>query len=84
MKKRVLLCLLALMCAVVMLAFNISADETSGTCGENLTWTFSDGTLTISGTGEMKNYSTSMHPMYTVPWVDYIENIEKVVVEEEE
>ncbi len=26
---------------------------TSGTCGENLTWTLEDGILTISGTGEM-------------------------------
>ena len=29
----------------------------SGTCGENLTWTLDEeGTLTISGTGNMKNY----------------------------
>lgn len=30
---------------------------TSGTCGENLTWTLdSEGTLTISGTGKMEDY----------------------------
>lgn len=30
---------------------------TSGTCGENVTWTLDDeGTLTISGTGEMTDY----------------------------
>ena len=29
----------------------------SGTCGEDLTWTLDDeGTLTISGTGEMTDY----------------------------
>ena len=36
-----------------------AADElpTSGTCGENQTWTLDDeGTLTINGTGCMKNY----------------------------
>ena len=33
---------------------------TSGTCGEHLTWSLSeDGTLTISGTGEMENYDNS-------------------------
>ncbi|MBQ6723503.1 MAG: leucine-rich repeat domain-containing protein [Paludibacteraceae bacterium] len=28
----------------------------SGTCGENLTWDLTDGVLTISGTGAMKDY----------------------------
>ena len=29
----------------------------SGTCGDNLTWTLTaDGTLTISGSGEMNSY----------------------------
>jgi len=34
----------------------------SGTCGENLTWKVENGTLTISGTGEMESYS------YHTPW----------------
>ena len=29
---------------------------TSGTCGENVTWKLEDKTLTISGTGDMKDY----------------------------
>ena len=29
----------------------------SGTCGENLTWDLTDGVLTISGTGAMKDYT---------------------------
>lgn len=50
--------------------------ETSGICGENLTWTFVDGTLTISGDGEMVNYSPiSNQP----PWIDLNESITKVV-----
>ncbi len=33
--------------------------QTSGTCGDNLTWTLTDdGVLTISGTGAMSNYYT--------------------------
>ena len=30
---------------------------TSGACGDNLRWNFDNGTLTISGTGNMTNYS---------------------------
>ena len=38
---------------------------TSGTCGENLTWTLDDaGTLTISGTGEMTDWSEGDAPWY--------------------
>lgn len=37
----------------------------SGTCGNNLTWSMnSEGTLTISGTGEMSNYSQNGYQ----PW----------------
>lgn len=50
----------------------------TGTCGENLTWTLGkDGTLTISGTGEMTDFTSS-----TQPWAEYIDNIQHVVVEE--
>ena len=37
---------------------------TSGTCGDNLTWSFdeSTGTLEISGTGDMANYSWDNRP----------------------
>lgn len=38
-------------------------EEMSGLCGTNLTWTLStEGVLTISGTGEMFDYSTSKLP----------------------
>ena len=33
--------------------------ETSGKCGENVTWTLKDGVLTISGKGDMKNYDNA-------------------------
>ena len=39
----------------------------SGTCGENLTWTLDEqGTLTISGTGMMDDYTTTPYYWYTV------------------
>lgn len=50
-----------------------------GTCGENLTWKLTDdGTLTISGTGDMDEISTPEQQ----PWYDYRESVLKVVVEE--
>ena len=48
----------------------------SGSCGDNLTWTYSPGTLTISGTGAMADYSS-----YTdVPWYDYHSSIKSVII----
>ena len=49
----------------------------SGTCGENLTWTLTeDGTLTISGTGDMTNY---LRP--EIPWYSYRSQIVSVFIE---
>ena len=45
-----------------------SAETTSGTCGENLTWTLDDeGTLTISGNGKMTDYvlNAKKQPWYS-------------------
>lgn len=40
----------------------VSAQDKSSTCGENLTWTlFTSGTLKISGTGDMYNYSSKYY-----------------------
>ena len=45
----------------------------SGTCGENLTWKLNDeGTLTISGTGEMTDS----------PWRDSYDEIKKVIIKD--
>ena len=55
-------------------AESATALPTSGTCGENLEWKLDNGTLTISGTGEMYSYGWD----YTAPW--YASNIKKVVI----
>ena len=47
----------------------------SGTCGENLTWDLTNGVLTISGTGEMTNWSSSND----VPW-HYSSSITNVII----
>lgn len=51
----------------------------SGTCGENLTWELDDeGTLTISGSGEMNEYG--LFGDYS-PWFESRESIKTVVIE---
>lgn len=54
-----------------------SGNNLTGTCGSNVTWSLEDGTLTISGSGKMKDYSSSS----TAPWFSERLNIRSVVVE---
>lgn len=56
-------------------------NPTSGICGENLIWSFdkATGTLTVSGEGEMYDYSTSADEL---PWYAHRQNITALVVEE--
>ena len=69
-----------LLCAFFVQALPIaSAAEVtdSGSCGENLTWTLdTDGLLTISGTGEMEDYSSYGN----VPWNGLVDKINCVVI----
>ena len=51
----------------------------SGTCGTNVSWYLDDaGTLTISGTGSMKDYSESS----AAPWFAERLNIKQVVIKD--
>ena len=80
MKKQLLLILMTLL---PMLAW---ADE-SGTCGGNLTWTYYESThsLTISGIGNMNNYSGYYNVYYDwvdgSPWFSLKEKIENIIME---
>jgi hypothetical protein len=48
----------------------------TGTCGENINWTLNEsGKLTISGTGEMYDYTTDSE----VPWFEFQRSITSVV-----
>lgn len=72
MKKRLLAMLLCVAIVASMLTVGAAAEEgdTSGTCGDNLTWSLdSDGTLTISGSGDMWDYSHYGTPRNPAPWV---------------
>lgn len=48
----------------------------SGSCGENATWTFRNNVLTISGTGAMYDYDSC----FDTPWSHYREEIYEVVI----
>ena len=76
-KVLVLLALLAAVCG--LLAFSAAAESAaaSGICGENLTWTLdAAGTLTVSGTGAMKDFGYK-----GAPWYQSRDSIQAVVVE---
>lgn len=50
----------------------------TGTCGDSLTWSLSeDGTLTISGTGDMWDYAWN-----NAPWINYCTSITALVIED--
>jgi len=54
-----------------------SGEVASGQCGDNLTWTLENGTLTISGTGDMWDYTRN-----GAPWYDYRNDIGKLLLNE--
>lgn len=75
MKKRLLSILLVLLTALTLLPLGALADS-NNKCGEDLTWEFADGILTISGTGDMYDYS-SADP---APWSEYNDIIASITI----
>ena len=63
---------------LITLLVSLSANaEESGTCGKNLKWKLTaEGVLTITGTGEMTDYSNSDRS----PW--YGQNIKRIIIED--
>lgn len=55
----------------------VPQSDSTGTCGESLTWTLAGATLTISGSGAMTDYGESN----TAPWYSGREQITAVVVD---
>lgn len=76
MKKLVAMLLMLVLC--MGLAVTASADQT-GTTGA-CTWSFDEatGTLTISGSGAMADYSSSNNP----PWASFKDSIQTIVINE--
>ena len=63
---------------VAICATTLAWADDSGSCGENVTYSFveSTGILTISGTGYMEDFTSSSK----VPWNAYRSSIKKVVI----
>ena len=87
MKKKILCLLLALLVinlSIPHVAWATAEEQpTSGNCGaegdgSNVIWNLdSDGTLTISGSGKMKDYNSTDK----APWYGHIKNIKSVIIE---
>ncbi len=78
MRKKILSLVLAIAMMCAFVPCMVSA-ETSGTCGEDLTWVLDeDGTLTISGTGDMKEYRVPVK----FPWCNSKDDITSVVIDD--
>lgn len=52
-------------------------ETASGVCGDNLVWDLTDGTLTISGTGAMEDWTAGRKPS----WYIYTKHIERINIE---
>ncbi len=80
MRSKILSALIVLILAFVVLPAGPSqaSAASSGTCGDNLTWTLdSTGTLTISGTGPMYDWASYGED---IPWKENKATIKKVVI----
>lgn len=70
------LLLMLIVCAAVLPVNIRAAAATSGTCGDNLSWKLTDNVLTISGSGDMKNFSSSSG----APWYDSRTKIKEIEI----
>ena len=83
--KRSLVYLTVLSLILTILPFGVLATEKAetepvvvrepGMCGENLRWNYADGTLIISGSGEMDGFEEGL-----APWQTYKESIRTIVL----
>ena len=75
-----------LLCALLVVTLSsivVNAETIGGSCGENLEWTYSDETLTISGSGAMEDYGgTSYGNPTNLPWSAYVSTAKKIVIGE--
>ena len=75
MYKRFLSIVLACVLLVSVCSLRVLAENSA--CGDNVTWTLENGTLTISGSGDMYNFQASAKP-----WINARRAISSIVVTE--
>ena len=75
---KILSVILAVLMIFSIMPITASAETYSGTCGDNLIWTFdkSTGTLIISGIGVMEDYAYPLN----VPWFSYRSLIKRAII----
>lgn len=71
---RIIALLLVVACIASVSVITVSAE--SGTCGDKLNWSYSFGTLLITGEGDMYNYNE----FETAPWYSFRSEIKKLVI----
>ena len=81
MKHRIFALLLAV--TILLCALPVSAEETTapttperapGYCGDAIVWSYSDGTLNLTGTGAMDDFPDG------APWGEYSDEIKTVII----
>lgn len=77
MKRKILLSLMLMVFGIFAFGMVSVSATTSGTCGKNIRWEFNAETLTISGTGEMNDYSEANEQ----PWYGNYFSIKKIIIE---
>ena len=72
LRNKILSLFLSVIMIFSLMSLNVSAEKSSGECGENLTWIYDETTktLTISGIGDMYDYNLGP---YDAPWKNYKE-----------
>lgn len=87
MKKQIVAIFLLLCMTASILPASAAPASNFGVCGQNATWNFdkNTGTLSINGTGEMRNYHRSLYlskqeTLYPAPWSDFASEIKSVVI----
>lgn len=63
------------------LGMSVSLNAQRGSCGTGVSWSLNNGTLTISGDGDMTDFSSPQYPNNRPSWHIYKDEITRVVTE---